>query len=132
MAKLGHTLQWAGFGLAAAAYLLIWVFRPHSGPIAGVVMGDHWKPSHLVLAFAAALVVAGLASLRWRWAGIALVLVAFPAAWYAISNHAMQWSHVVFLPVITYGPVVVVGVLLSVVGLAIRGATGMPRRKPGI
>lgn len=97
-----------------------------------MVAGGYWKPSHVVLVFSAALIVAGLASLRWRWAGIALVLVAIPAAWYAITNHAMQWSHFAHLPVITYGPVVVFGLLLSVVGLAIRVAAVMPRGKAGL
>jgi hypothetical protein len=131
MARLGFTLQWVGFVVAAAAYFLIWLFRPHSGPIAGTVSGTYWKPAHLVLVFAAALIVAGLASIRWRWAGVALVLVAIPAGWYALTNRAMQWSHVVFLPLITYGPVVVVCLLVSIVGLAVRTVAAMPHRKAG-
>ena len=73
-----------------------------------------------MLVFAAALIVIGLASLRWRWAGVALVLLAIPAGWYGMTNHALQWSHVLLLPVFTYGPVVVVGLVVSLVGLAIR------------
>jgi thiol:disulfide interchange protein len=131
MAKLGFRLQAVGFTIAAAAYFLIWLFRPHSGPMPGLAVGDYWKPSHLVLAFAAALIVTGLASLRWRWAGIFLVLVAIPAAWYAITNHAMQWSHLAYLPIITYAPVVIFGVLLSILGLAIRALAGQTHSKAG-
>ena len=131
MAKLGFTLQWLGFVVAAGAFFLIWLFRPHYGPLPGEVAGNYWKPSHLVLVFAAALIVIGLASLRWRWAGVALVLLAIPAGWYAMTNHALQWSHVLILPVFTYGPVVVVGLLVSLAGLAIRTVAALASRKAG-
>jgi hypothetical protein len=121
MAKLGFTLQWVGFALAAAAFFLIWLFRPHTGPLPGLAVGNYWKPSHLVLVFAAALILVGLASLRWRSAGVTLVLLAIPAAWYAMTNHALQWSQLMILP-IKYGPIVVIGLLVSLVGLAIRAA----------
>jgi len=128
MAKLGFTLQWVGFALAAAAFFLIWLFRPHTGPLPGLAVGNYWKPSHLVLVFAAALILVGLASLRWRSAGVTLVLLAIPAAWYAMTNHALQWSQLMILP-IKYGPIVVIGLLVSLVGLAIRAVAALASSK---
>ena len=81
-----------------------------------------------MLVFAAALILVGLASLRWRWAGVALVAIAIPAAWYAMTNHALQWSQVLILPV-KYGPIVVIGLLVSLVGLAIRAVAALASSK---
>jgi len=128
MAKLGFTLRWVGFALAAAAFFVIWLFRPHTGPLPGLAVGNYWKPSHLVLVFAAALILVGLASLRWRSAGVTLVLLAIPAAWYAMTNHALQWSQLMILP-IKYGPIVVIGLLVSLVGLAIRAVAALASSK---
>jgi hypothetical protein len=132
MVKLGLTLQWVGFTVAAAAYLLIWLLRPHDvpGPIPALSPdGGPYKPAHVTPLFGVAIAAIGLASLRWRWAGIALLLVAISASWYAITNHAMQWSHVVFPPWLTYGPVVVVGLVVALVGLAIRTVAVVARSK---
>jgi hypothetical protein len=128
MAKLGFALQWVGFAVAAGAFFLIWLFRPHFGTHPGEVAPGQYRPSHFVLAFAAALIVAGIASLRWRWAGVALVAIAIPAAWYAMTNHALQWSQVLILPV-KYGPIVVIGLLVSLVGLAIRAVAAVASSK---
>ena len=128
MAKLGFTLQWVGFALAATAYFLIWFFRPHYGPIPGVWDGS-LPPSHWVLVYAAALIVAGLASLRWRWAGIAFLIVAVPAIWYALTNHAVQWSNRPFG--LHYAGAIVTGVLMSIVGLAVRTAAAVTGHKAG-
>jgi hypothetical protein len=132
MAKLGFRLQLVGFALAAAAYLLIWLLRPHvePGPIPPLSPdGGPYKPAHVTLAFGLALAVIGLASLRWPWAGLALVLVAIPAAWYALTNHALQWTRVALVLPITYSPVVVVGTVMSIAGLAIRILSDKPQPK---
>jgi hypothetical protein len=128
MVRFGFALQSIGFTLAAAAYFLIWLFRPQQGRIPGVWDGS-LSPSHWVLVYAAALAVAGLASLRWQWAGIAFVIVAIAAIWYALTNHAVQWSYRPFG--VHYWGAIVTGVVMSIVGLAGRTAAAMPGRKAG-
>jgi asparagine N-glycosylation enzyme membrane subunit Stt3 len=112
----------------AAAYFLIWFFRPQAGRIPGVWDGS-LPPSHWVLAYAAALAIAGFASVRWPWAGIALVLVAASAISYALTNHAVQWSSRPFG--IHYAPVIVIGAVISIAGLAIRAFARRSHSKAG-
>jgi hypothetical protein len=125
VARYGVFLQSAGLTMAALAYFLIWLFRPHRGPIPGVWAGP-LSPSHWVLVLAAALAVAALASIRWRWAGIALVPVAIASAWYAITNHAVQTTHVPGFG-IPYEPVIVIGAVMTIAGLGIRVLATTPQ-----
>jgi hypothetical protein len=80
-----------------------------------------------VLVFAALLVAVGLASIRWQWLGIVLILLALEASWYAITNHAVERGRLP--PGIPYPTAIVTGAVLSIVGLAIRAFAGRPHSK---
>ena len=45
-----------------------------------------------------------------------------------MTNHALQWSQLMILP-IKYGPIVVIGLLVSLVGLAIRAVAALASSK---
>jgi hypothetical protein len=126
VARIGLIVQTLGVAIAAGAYFVVWLFRPHRGSIAGVWDGT-LPPSYWVLVFAALLVAVGLASIRWRWVGIVLILLALEASWYAITNHAVERGR---SPLgIPYPAAIVAGAVMSIAGLVLRALAGQPQPK---
>jgi hypothetical protein len=121
--KLGFAVQVAGIAIALLILFVMWKLSPEPGTRAGVSMGP--EAPRRVLFLAIALVAAGLASLRWRWAELVLLIVAAVVAWHGLTNHFLLTSRAMFLPV-SNGALFITAAVVAMVGLAIRAAAARP------
>jgi hypothetical protein len=76
MRLFGFAVQFAGISIAASALVFDFIVRTQTRMDG---MAAPTPPSPWALPIAVALVVAGVASLRWRWGGVATLAVAAAA-----------------------------------------------------
>jgi hypothetical protein len=118
MRPFGFAVQFTGIAIAASALVFDVIART---PARVDRMVDPLPPSPWAFALAMALVVAGLASLRWRRGGVAAVVVAVAAAWDGLTTAATKPPEVFGT---TFGAFVAIGALAVVAGVTIEMMSG--------
>ena len=122
MAIVGVALQWAGTLLAALFLVFDYIAKAQARDFPDVMPLP--PPSLWSLVIAAALIVAGLASVRSRRAGIAAVALAVVAGWYGLTAASMKPPEMFGT---TFGALIVTGAVTSIIGLVIRVLASRPR-----